>query len=78
MKNDRKTAGEQKNYPSKNTPEMINLPEPPEMKTEANADDTMPDEERYSEIEDSTLAGTDIAEQARRLAVNYIRSLRMF
>ena len=78
MKNNRKTAGEQKTYVSKTTPEMINLPEPPEMKTEANVDDTTPDEERYSEIEDSTLSDTDIAEQARRLAVNYIRSLRMF
>lgn len=78
MKNKTNTAGEQQAYPSENTPEMINLPEPPEMKTEANADDTMPDEERYSEIEDSTLAGTEMAKQAQRLAVNYIRSLRMF
>ncbi|MCC2600563.1 hypothetical protein [Sphingobacterium sp. FBM7-1] len=78
MKNKTNTAGEQQAYPSENTPEMINLPEPPEMKTEANVDDTTPDEERYSEIEDSTLSDTDIAEQARRLAVNYIRSLRIF
>lgn len=78
MKNNRKTAGEQKTHSSKNTPEMINLSEQPEMKTEANADDTMPDEERFSEIEHSTIAETDMAKQAQRLAVNYIRSLRMF
>lgn len=78
MKNKTNTAGEQQAYPSENTPEMINLPEPPEMKTEANVDDTTPDEERYSEIDDLPFVESDIAEQARRLAVNYIRSLRMF
>lgn len=78
MKNKTNTAGEQKTYVSKNTSKMRNLPEPPEMRTEANAGDTMPDEERYSEIDDLPFVESDIAEQARRLAVNYIRSLRMF
>lgn len=78
MKNDRKTAGKQQTYLSKNTQEMINRLQQPEMKTEARADDTTHDEERYSEIEDKPFVKSDVAEHAQRLAVNYVRSLLLF
>lgn len=71
MNHEKKEAEEQL-YSPKAKPELINTPEEPETKSESTNDDPRHGEERSSALQPGS------SEQARRLVVNYARSLLLF
>lgn len=78
MKNERKEFDEQ-TYSLKTSPEMTNLQEEWEAtNNETSSDEPTHDEEHYSALEEGTLVESDIAKQANRLAIYYVRSLLLF
>lgn len=77
MKDERKEFDEQ-TYSPKTNLETTNLQEERNTTNETSTRNPTRGEEHCSELQERTLAESDMAKHAQRLAANYIRSLLLF
>lgn len=77
MKDERKKSEEQFYLPE-TKPELINIPEEPDMTSENTVGEGMRNEERSALLKRRNPEENDISKQAHRHAVNYARSLLLF